>query len=91
MVKQNPITGKNVICFTIIDRHPVSVELRGGIRAARIKPRGLTLGILSAVLGFLLQSFFDNNLYSLQLSVLFWVMIGILWAIINYLKQQSLR
>ncbi len=48
----------------------------------------IALGILSAILGFLSQSFFDNNLYSLQLSVLFWLMTAIMWASINLLKKE---
>ena len=35
------------------------------------------LGLISAVFGFLVHSFFDTNLYSLQLAVLFWFMLGL--------------
>ena len=37
----------------------------------------LLIGLLSGTAGFLVQSFFDTNLYSLRLSVLFWLMIGL--------------
>jgi putative inorganic carbon (HCO3(-)) transporter len=36
----------------------------------------LLLGLICATFGFLVHSFFDVQLYSLQLSVLFWVMLG---------------
>ena len=41
----------------------------------------IALGILSGSLAYLIQSFFDTNWYSLQLSVYFWYMIGILFSI----------
>ena len=37
----------------------------------------LLLGVMAGVLAFLVQSFFDTNLYSLQLVVLFWFMLGL--------------
>ena len=41
----------------------------------------LLLGVLSGLLAFLLHSFFDTCLYSLQLAVLFWLMLGFAVAI----------
>ncbi|MFC1657837.1 O-antigen ligase family protein [Candidatus Omnitrophota bacterium] len=38
----------------------------------------LLLGVICAIFGFLVHSFFDTQLYSLQLSVLFWVMLGMM-------------
>lgn len=38
----------------------------------------LVLGLLCAIFGYLVHSFFDNHLYSLQLAVLFWFMAGML-------------
>ena len=39
---------------------------------------GVLLGGLTAgTFGFLVASFFDTQLYSLQLSVLFWTMLGV--------------
>jgi putative inorganic carbon (HCO3(-)) transporter len=38
----------------------------------------LLLGLLSGVAGFLVHSFFEVNLYSLQLAFLFWVWIGLI-------------
>ena len=43
----------------------------------------ILLGIICAVFGFLIHSFFDNQLYSLQLAVLFWFMLGLLLARTN--------
>ncbi|MCX5695229.1 MAG: O-antigen ligase family protein [Candidatus Omnitrophica bacterium] len=36
------------------------------------------LGLLSGVVGFLLHSFFETNLYSLRLAILFWVWVGLI-------------
>lgn len=41
----------------------------------------VSLGFICAFFGFLVQSFFDNQLYSLQLSSLFWFMIGVIVAL----------
>lgn len=43
----------------------------------------LVLGLVSGILAFLVHAFFDNNLYSLQLVVLFWFMSGLTIAVIN--------
>ncbi|MCX5706410.1 MAG: O-antigen ligase family protein [Candidatus Omnitrophica bacterium] len=40
----------------------------------------LLLGLLAGVVGFLVHSFFEVNLYSLQLAVLFWVWVGLITA-----------
>ena len=54
-----------------------------GIKLCLGKCDFLILGILCALFGFIVHSFFDNQLYSLQLSVLFWLLLGILSALIN--------
>jgi O-antigen ligase len=43
----------------------------------------LVLGLVCAISAFLFHSFFDTQFYSLQLSVLFWVMAGILNSMIR--------
>jgi len=40
----------------------------------------IALGLSCAIFGFLVHSFFDNHLYSLQLAVLFWFLAGMLIA-----------
>lgn len=40
--------------------------------------RLILIGLLSGMVAFLIQSFFDTTLYSLQLSIYFWYMVGIL-------------
>jgi len=40
----------------------------------------LLLGLLSGFIGFLIHSFFDVNLYSLRLAVLFWLWVGLIIA-----------
>ena len=39
--------------------------------------RGQFLGLLAGISAFLAHSFFDTNLYSLQLAALFWFMLGL--------------
>lgn len=38
------------------------------------------LGLLAGVTGFLTHSFFESNLYSLRLAVLFWIWVGLIIA-----------
>jgi len=40
----------------------------------------LLLGLLSGAVGFLVHSFFDTNLYSLRLAILFWAWAGLILA-----------
>lgn len=49
----------------------------------------LILGLASGILAFLVQSFFDTNLYALQLVVLFWFFLGLSIAIIKIDKGCS--
>lgn len=49
----------------------------------------LLLGLLSGAVGFLVHSFFDTNLYSLRLAILFWVWVGLISAYISQ-KQEEL-
>jgi len=43
----------------------------------------LVLGLLSGILAFMVHAFFDTHLYSLQLVVLFWYMLGLTVAVIK--------
>jgi len=49
----------------------------------------LIVGLLAGIVSFLIQSFFDNNLYALQLVVLFWFMLGLTMAVINLERTAS--
>ncbi len=40
----------------------------------------LLIGLVCGMIGFLVHSFFDTHLYSLQISILFWLMMGIIAA-----------
>jgi len=44
----------------------------------------LLLGLLSGAIGFLVHSFFDTNLYSLRLAILFWVWVGLISVRTHY-------
>ncbi len=48
----------------------------------------LVLGLLAGILAFLVQSFFDTNLYALQLVVLFWYMLGLTIAVIKLERKE---
>jgi len=47
------------------------------------------LGLLSGILAFLVHSFFDTNFYSLQLSVHFWYMVGVLFSMNNLFDKSG--
>lgn len=49
----------------------------------------LAVGLFSGIFAFLVHSFFDTHLYSLQLSVYLWFMIGLHVVILEQLKCQS--
>jgi len=49
----------------------------------------LILGFLSGILAFLVHAFFDTHLYSLQLVVLFWYMLGLTMAVIRVETDRS--
>ncbi len=51
----------------------------------------LVLGLLSGMLAFLIHAFFDTHLYSLQLVVLFWYMLGLTIAAINVNDNMPLQ
>ncbi|MCX5699367.1 MAG: O-antigen ligase family protein [Candidatus Omnitrophica bacterium] len=54
-----------------------------GLRYFNQKKDYLALGLLSGILAFLVHAFFDTHLYSLQLVVLFWYMLGLTIAVIK--------
>ena len=46
-------------------------------------------GALSGLFGFLVQSFFDNTFYTVQLGVFMWLMFGLIVAVIRLLNPQE--
>ena len=58
----------------------VTAVLSKAIRSIRANKNFILLGAFCGVCGFLAHSFFDSQLYSLQLSILFWFMLGFLSA-----------
>ena len=67
------------------------VLLKHGIQSCfRIKDYwslSIAQGAVTGLLGLLVQSFFDNTLYTVQLGVIFWVLVGIIVAV-THLKDQ---
>lgn len=47
------------------------------------------MGLLSAIFAFLVQSFFDNQFYSLQLSVYLWFLVGIFVVMVKEIRWQN--
>ncbi|MFH0877663.1 MAG: O-antigen ligase family protein, partial [Candidatus Omnitrophota bacterium] len=56
----------------------IGILLWRGISALRTHQNPYILGIFCAICGFLVHSFFDVQFYSIQSSVLFWSMAGLL-------------
>lgn len=61
----------------------VSLLLWQGVLLFRRSQDHIVLGLICAVFGFLVHSFFDTHLYSVQLAVLFWFLAGMLAAVVN--------
>ncbi|MDO8662412.1 MAG: O-antigen ligase family protein [Candidatus Omnitrophota bacterium] len=51
-----------------------------GVKKFIVTKDFLLLGLLAGVIGFLVHSFFETNLYSLRLAILFWVWVGLISA-----------
>ena len=49
----------------------------------------LLLGLLAGFIGFLVRSFFDTNLYSLQLAFLLWVWVGMIIRKLNIANERA--
>ena len=61
-----------------------------GLRYLNRNNNYLVLGLLAGILAFLVQAFFDTHLYSLQLVVLFWYMLGLTVAVIKLDSQKKI-
>ncbi|MDD5194061.1 MAG: O-antigen ligase family protein [Candidatus Omnitrophica bacterium] len=61
----------------------VSVIFKKSLKKIFKAPDCLLIAFTCAIFGFLVNSFFDTQLYSLQLAVLFWILLGLAAAKIN--------
>lgn len=59
-----------------------------GIKRFIVSKDFILLGLLSGAVGFLLHSFFETNLYSLRLAVLFWAWVGLICARLRVVNNQ---
>ena len=59
------------------------VFFKEGFRFFRKTGNFIVLGLLSGISAFLVHAFFDTHLYSLQLVILFWFMLGLTVSIMN--------
>ncbi len=51
--------------------------------------RAVLMGLLVGLTGFLIHSFFDTNLYSVQLANFFWLILGVTMGVQRILAQES--
>ncbi len=66
------------------------VFFKTGLGYLKQKKDMLVLGLLSGILAFLVHAFFDTHLYSLQLVVLFWYMLGLTMAVIRLGQKEQI-
>ena len=83
MASEIGVTG--LICFFWI----IISLFKFGLYTLKRTKDSLLLGLLAGILAFLGQSFFDVNLYALQLATLFWFTLGITIARINLLQNST--
>lgn len=62
-----------------------------GLQYLNQKRDYLVLGLLAGILAFLVHAFFDTHLYSLQLVVLFWYMLGLTVAVIHLNSKNQIH
>lgn len=61
----------------------LAIILKNAISTFKRTNDFLLLGLIGAIFGFLVSSFFDTPLYSLQLSCLFWCLLGVMESLNN--------
>lgn len=64
----------------------VELTKRGSFSSLSI----LSIGISCGIFGFLVHSFFDTQFYSTQLQALFWLMAGVLLAVVKLKNKENL-
>ena len=68
-------------CFLWVLFVLFSQAIRSCKKIKDIYPLALLQGSIAGLSGFLVQSFFDNTLYTVQLSMLMWVLFGFMSAL----------
>jgi hypothetical protein len=62
-----------------------------GISQFKQKNNYLIPGLLLGISAFLIHAFFDTHLYSLQLAVFFWFMVGLTMAVTRLDIKEALQ
>ena len=62
-----------------------------GVKKFIVSKDFLLLGLLSGAVGFLAHSFFDTNLYSLRLAILFWIWVGLIITRLHIKENKSCK
>ncbi len=83
------IVGLSAFLWTIVELFRKSIICLDRYWANNYNFTILAMGLLAGIFAFLVHSFFDTHLYSLQLSVYLWFMIGLNVVILEQLKCQS--
>ncbi len=78
-----------LVSFVFVIARFFSVSASTISLAVRHKIGYFYFGILAGLTAFLVHSFVDTNLYSLQLSILFWYTVGVLMALNSSLSTQQ--
>ena len=67
----------SLFCFILFAGYAIYKCIKAILKMPESLNFFLLIGLSAALLGFLTHSFFDNQLYSFQLSFLFWVILGL--------------
>ena len=59
----------------------IVVVLFKGIKSFRKYGNIMLVSLVAGILGFMVHSFFDTDLYSLQLAIMFWMFMGLIYSL----------
>lgn len=91
MAAEIGIFGLAAFLWIMIRLFKLTIQKMNKSKCLDARLKELMLGLLSGVLAFLIHSFFDTNFYSLQLSVLFWLMTGLLMSVHKLLNEEAIH
>ncbi len=77
----------SLLSFLLLNGYVIYKNFNLTLRIPASLESFLFIGLNAGLLGFLVHCFFDTQLYSLQLSFLFWITMGLTLALYTNLKQ----
>ncbi|MFH1202721.1 MAG: O-antigen ligase family protein [Candidatus Omnitrophota bacterium] len=87
MLAETGVLGLTSFMFVIFTLFIKSVELIKKHEDSVYK--NLSVGLLGGLLAYLVHSAFDTHFYSLQIVMIFWLLLGLLMANLRYLTQSE--